>query len=65
MGEVGCYSGTIKLRGRSLMMPDLLEDLVAFAYATQSTRGENVCSVCGNDLEENEDGEIYCPQCDE
>jgi len=47
------------------MMPDLLEDLVAFVYATQSTR-ENVCPVvCGNDLEENDNGELYCPLCDE
>ena len=45
------------------MTPDLLEDLVAFVYATQSTR-ENICPTCGNDLEENEDGELYCPQCD-
>ena len=41
------------------MLPDLLEDLIAFTYATQ-----HVCPVCRNDLEENEDGEPYCPQCD-
>lgn len=46
------------------MTPDLLEDLAAFAYATRPLRG-NVCKTCGADLEENEDGELCCPECDD
>ena len=63
MGEVVCYSGTIKPGRRSIMMPDLLEDFIAFIYATQPDK-DNTCPVCGSDLEENDDGELYCPQCD-
>lgn len=44
-------------------MPDLLEDLAAFVYVTRPTR-ENICPVCGDDLEENDDGELRCPRCD-
>ena len=43
-------------------MPDLLEDLLAFAYVTQPDR-ENVCPVCGADFEEDEDGDLCCPDC--
>ena len=45
------------------MMPDLLEDFIAFVSATQPDK-DNTCPVCGSDLEENDDGELYCPQCD-
>lgn len=45
------------------MMPDLLEDLAAFVFATQPTQ-KNVFPVCGDDLEENDESELCCPQCD-
>lgn len=45
------------------MASDLIEDLAAFAYITRSIR-ENVCPVCGADLEEKNDGDLYCPECD-
>lgn len=45
------------------MMPDLIEDLVAFVYATESDN-RNTCPVCGSDLEENDEGELSCPECD-
>ena len=32
------------------MMPDLLEDLLAFAFVTQSSM-RNICATCGSDLE--------------
>lgn len=44
-------------------MPDLLEDILAFVYATQPDQNRT-CSNCGADLEENEDGEFHCPNCD-
>ena len=43
-------------------MPDLLEDFIAFAYATQTDK-TCVCSVCGADFEENDEGELCCPEC--
>lgn len=46
------------------MMPDLLEDLVAFVYATQPDKN-NTCPVCGGLLEENEYGELICHECDD
>ena len=46
------------------MVPDLLEDLAAFVYAIRPIR-EKVCPVCGADLEENDDGELRCPGCDD
>jgi len=45
------------------MMPDLLEDFIAFVYATESDKN-NTRPVCGGDLEENDDGELTCPECD-
>ncbi|MBV5330009.1 MAG: hypothetical protein JZU65_20680 [Chlorobium sp.] len=44
------------------MVPDLLEDLVAFVYATQSDKS-NTCPACGVNHEENDDGELSCPEC--
>lgn len=32
------------------MMPDLLEDLLAFAFVTRSPK-RDICSSCGSDLE--------------
>lgn len=43
-------------------MPDLLEDFIAFAYATQSDN-TNVCQVCGAGLEENDNGDLCCLEC--
>ncbi len=45
------------------MLPDLLEDFAAFVYATRPLR-ENICPVCGTELEENDDGELICPDCE-
>lgn len=49
---------------------DLLEDLLAFLYATgdlksaNSGTDENSCPTCGADLEYDEDiGEERCPEC--
>ncbi|GEM_PF-2366342 len=44
------------------MMPDLIEDIIAFVYATQPDKS-NTCPVCGGALEENDDGELSCPEC--
>ncbi len=46
------------------MMPDLIEDLVAFVYATKPGKS-NTCPICGRNLEENDDGELSCFTCDE
>jgi hypothetical protein len=46
------------------MFLDLLEDFVAFVYATEPHR-DNICTVCGIELEENEDFELHCPDCNE
>jgi len=45
------------------MAPDLIEDFIAFLYATQSDRP--VCPQCGGELEDDESGERHCPNCDE
>lgn len=45
-------------------MPDLLEDLIAFVYTTQKT-DDKVCPTCGTQLEENDEGELECPTCDD
>jgi hypothetical protein len=63
MGEVGCYCGATKTQEETTMLPDLIEDLAAFVYATQRLSRDNVCTVCGRELEENEDGEVICPEC--
>lgn len=49
---------------------DLLEDLLAFLYATgdgkdsSSPRNGSSCPECGADLEtDGEDGELRCPNC--
>lgn len=46
------------------LMPDLLEDLIAFVYTTQKT-DDKVCPTCGTQLEENDEGELECPTCDD
>lgn len=45
------------------MAPDLIEDFIAFLYATQPD--STVCPQCGSELESDESGELYCPNCDE
>jgi len=45
------------------MAPDLIEDIVAFLYATRSD--SSVCQQCGKTLEADESGELRCPVCDE
>lgn len=49
-------------------MTDIIEDLLAFRYATTGNidlRGTiERCPTCGCDLEEGEDGEMHCPECD-
>ncbi len=35
MGEGRCYSHDIKITEENTMMPDLLEDLLAFVFVTQ------------------------------
>lgn len=63
MGEVGCYHGATKTQEETTMMPDQLEEhLIAFLYATERNEN-NICPVCGGDLEENEDGGLRCPEC--
>ena len=62
MGEVKCYYAATKPQKETTMLPDLLEDLAAFIYATQTHRDNN-CPVCGTELEANEDGELICPGC--
>lgn len=49
MGDVRCYSADIKSEVMT-MTPDLLEDLLAFAFVTQSTK-RNICPNCGSELE--------------
>ena len=51
-------------------MPDLIEDFLAFLYATGNGRkpgksaGEEVCPECGADMEEDDEtGELRCPEC--
>lgn len=50
--------------------PDILEDLLAFLYATGDRKpvnsgvGENICPTCGAVLEYDEDtGKERCPEC--
>ncbi len=62
MGVVECYYYDTKTQ-EEITMPDLLEDFAAFVYATSPTR-KNICPVCGAELEENEDGDLKCPECD-
>jgi predicted amidophosphoribosyltransferase len=50
MGEVRCYSRDTKITEEKDMMPDLLEDLLAFAFVTKSPK-RDICSSCGSDLE--------------
>lgn len=45
------------------MAPDLIEDFIAFLYATQPD--SSVCQQCGGTLEADESGELHCPDCDE
>lgn len=45
------------------MTPDLLEDLIGCVCATEPDKSIT-CPVCGGDLEENDDGELTCPECD-
>ena len=48
------------------MAPDLIEDLFAFLCVTQPEKRKAVttCPACGALLEENEFGELSCPDCD-
>ena len=50
---------------------DLLEDVIAFLYATgdrksaNSGSDENICPTCGAGLEcEDETGDEHCPECE-
>ena len=50
---------------------DIIEDIFAFFYASggkqNSSSGDDVscCPACGAELEEDDDGEPYCPDCRE
>ena len=61
-GQFGDYQG-------EKAMPDLIEDLLAFLYATGYGRkpgksaGEEVCPECGAVMEEDDAGELRCPEC--
>ena len=49
-------------------MADISEDLLAFAYATNgrtSRHSINTCPFCDADMEENDEGEMSCPECDD
>ncbi len=49
-------------------MTDIIEELLAFRYATTGrlnlSADREACPVCGRDLEEDDDGELHCPVCD-
>ena len=47
------------------MAVDILEDIIAFAYATGDGKRkvDETCPVCGIEMEENEDGDLFCPEC--
>lgn len=49
-------------------MTDIMEDLLAIRYAMmrriESGGTGDCCPVCGSDLEEGDDGEMHCPECD-
>ena len=51
-------------------MPDLIEDFIAFLYATGKQRkpyppaGEELCPDCGTVMEEDETGVLRCPECE-
>ena len=48
---------------------DLIEDLLAFLYSKgdgNTSPGKGIiCPVCASVMEENEDGELRCPECDD
>jgi uncharacterized protein YbaR (Trm112 family) len=48
---------------------DFLEDLLAFLYSkgdrNKPCSGNTSCPNCGTDLHEDENGELYCPDCGE
>jgi predicted amidophosphoribosyltransferase len=47
-------------------MGDLIEDVLAFLYATGDRKrldGGNSCSNCGADLKEDDEGNLSCPDC--
>lgn len=48
---------------------DFIEDFIAIMYATGSDKNkadnDNVCPVCGTEMEENDNGELYCLECGE
>ena len=49
-------------------MTDIIEELLAFSYATKgrsSLPGTDTCPDCGAEMEENDDGELHCPECDD
>lgn len=49
-------------------MTDIIEDLLAIAYVTTgrtSLHGSDTCPVCGAEMDENDDGEVFCPECDD
>jgi hypothetical protein len=48
-------------------MTDIIEDILAFICANDGTRrpsGNNTCPVCGSQLDEGDDGELHCPECE-
>lgn len=45
------------------MVSDLIEDFIAFLYATESDC--QICPRCGAKQEVDESGELHCPICDE
>ena len=44
-------------------MTDIIEDLLAFAYAANGRT--SLCTVCGAEMEENDEGEMSCPDCED
>lgn len=49
------------------MPTDIIEDFIAFAYATSGDKRKaaDICPICGTTLEENENGDLCCPECGE
>ena len=51
-------------------MADILEDIMAFIYASGGKKSAQLddiscCPVCGAEIEEDDDGESHCSYCDE
>lgn len=72
MGEVRPYDDIMQVLREyteEQIMTDIIEDLLAFNYATTGrlslSVNETEYSVCGCHLEENEEGELFCPKCGE